>query len=195
VRGHRPGLGTPKGLTVDPDGTVYIADLGTSTLGPIRVVAPNDKDDDGFPDWVETGTGTYTGPTDTGTSGVRGDTDSDGCGDAAERRLVPPIDPNDPWDYYSVPVPALISAPDPTTDFRNNVVSAGDGQAVFAYFKVGAVAGSQVYEQDLNQNGIKDGEEYDRSALGVAKSGPPDGVVGAVDAQVAFSQFKSSYAC
>jgi hypothetical protein len=48
---------------------------------------------------------------------------------------------------------------------------------VFAYFKAGAKAGTPVYEQDLNRNGMRDGVEYDRTVVGPGHSGPPDGVV------------------
>jgi alpha-tubulin suppressor-like RCC1 family protein len=123
------------------------------------------------------------------------DTDADGCADLVELNLVPPTDPADGWDFYSVPVPALINAATPTTVFHDKVVSAADAQAVFVYFKVLAKTGSTAYEQDLNQNGIKDGVEYDRTSIGSGKSGPPDGVVSAQDAQLAFAQFKLNYSC
>ncbi len=123
------------------------------------------------------------------------DTDNDGCSDVYELGLVPPTNGLDPWDFYSVPVPALIAAPNPLVVFRDSAVGAGDAQAVFAYYKAGAKAGKPVYEQDLNNNGIKDGIEYDRSVLGPGHSGPPDGFVGAAEAQVAFAQYKLGYHC
>jgi len=79
--------------------------------------------------------------------------------------------------------------------FKDHAVSAGDAQAVFGYFKKAAKAGSPEYEQDLNGNGIKDGIEYDRSFVGPAHTGPPDGIIGASDAQLAFAQFKLGYHC
>jgi hypothetical protein len=79
--------------------------------------------------------------------------------------------------------------------FRDSAVTASDAQAVFAYFRAGARLGTTLYEQDLNQNGKKDGIEYDRSVLGPGHSGPPDGVVSAADAQLAFAQFKMGYSC
>jgi hypothetical protein len=112
-----------------------------------------------------------------------------------EPLLVPPTDPTNPWDFYSVPVPALFAAPNPLVVFKDSAVTAGDAQAVFAYFKAGAKTGKPVYEQDLNNNGVKDGVEYDRSVVGPAKSGPPDGTVTAKDAQLAFAQFKLGYHC
>jgi hypothetical protein len=112
-----------------------------------------------------------------------------------EPLLVPPTDPLDPWDFYSVPVPALFAAANPLIDFKDSAVGAGDAQAVFGYFKLAAKAGTAEYEQDLNGNGVKDGIEYDRSVAGAGMSGPPDGVVGASDAQLAFAQFKLGYHC
>ncbi len=125
------------------------------------------------------------------------DTDGDGCANPKEFLLVPPTDPNNPWDFFSVPVPALFVAPSPTTTFRDATVSAGDAQAVFGYFKVAAKTGSPEYEQDLNLNGIKDGVEYDRSVIvgSPGASGPPNGTISAADAQLAFAQFKRAYKC
>jgi hypothetical protein len=130
-----------------------------------------------------------------GTDPCNPDSDGDVCGDGAELLLVPPTSPTDAWDFYSVPVPALLAAPNPGTTFSNGVVSASDAQAVFAYFKAGATSADAVYEQDLNGNGRKDGEEYDRRVLGPGLSGPPDGAIGAQDAQLAFAQFKRAYSC
>ena len=119
----------------------------------------------------------------------------DGCPDVKESLLVPPTNPSDPWDFYSVPVPALTAAGSPLTDFRDSAVTTSDAQAVFAYFKQGAHAGAAIYEQDLNANGVKDGIEYDRSNAGGGVSGPPDGTVTTQDAQLAFAQFKKNYHC
>jgi sugar lactone lactonase YvrE len=126
---------------------------------------------------------------------VAWDSDGDGCPDAKEPLLNPPTDRNNSWDFYSVPVPALFAAPDPTTVFRDNTVGILDAQSVFAYFKKGAKTGTTEYEQDLNNNGIKDGVEYDRTVVGPAQSGPPDGTIGVLEAQLAFSQFKLAYHC
>lgn len=131
----------------------------------------------------------------TGVPGCGGDSDCDGCPDTGEGLLVPATDPHNRWDFFSVPVPALLAAPNPAIVFRDNAVIASDAQAVFAYFKAGAKAGTTVYEQDLNLNDVKDGQEYDRSVVGPGRSGPPDGVVTAQDAQVAFAQFKAGYSC
>jgi hypothetical protein len=126
-------------------------------------------------------------------AGCGGDFDCDGCGDGAEAGLA--LDPNDQWDFYNVPVPALAVAADPAAATRDHTVSAGDAQAVFTYFKAFAHTGTQVYEQDLDLDGVKDGIEYDRRSLGAASSGPPDGVISAQEAQLAFSQFRAGYHC
>ncbi len=147
---------------------------------------------------------------------TEGDWDSDGLTNLQEQNAAPtPVcrtrtetrvetvrscrkgwNPTDPWDFYNVPVPALFSAPDPTVVFKDGAIGAGDAQAVFAYFKKAAKSGSTEYEQDLNENGIRDGLEYDRSvAGGPGQSGAPDGVVSASDAQLAFAQFKRGYHC
>jgi hypothetical protein len=127
--------------------------------------------------------------------GDSADTDDDGCTDAWEPLQAPPTDPADPWDFFSVPVPALFAAPDPTISFKGDVISSGAAQAVFAYFKRAARTGSTEYEQDLNLNGTKDGLEYDRSVVGPGQSGPPDGAVAAADAQLVFRQFQFRYKC
>lgn len=134
---------------------------------------------------VPAATATAVGPAD--------DSDDDGCPDMKE--LAIGLDPKNRWDFYSVPVPALFAAPNPTGVIRDGIVSSGDAQAVFAYFKASAKAGKPVYDQDLNADGIPDGTEYDRSVVGAGASGAPSGVVGAAAAQVAFAQFRRRYHC
>ena len=87
--------------------------------------------------------------TDTRFGGVLGD----GCVDTED------ANPNDPWDFYSVPVPALVAASNPMTTFRDNAVTPFDAQAVWRYFIGGASAGMPIYEQDLNGNGVYDAGE------------------------------------
>ncbi|TAK62486.1 MAG: hypothetical protein EPO22_07485 [Dehalococcoidia bacterium] len=130
-----------------------------------------------------------------GTNPANPDTDGDGCGDGPEVRTFSRLDPLNQWDFFSVPVPALIGASNPQGIIRDGTVGAADAQATFAYFKAGAVAGRSVYEQDLNENGLRDGTEYDRSFVAPGESGAPDGVVSATDAQLAFAQFKFGYHC
>jgi glucose/arabinose dehydrogenase len=131
----------------------------------------------------------------TGTDPCRSDTDADACGDGHELQLVPPTDPLNAWDFYSVPVPALIAAGNPLGIAKDSAVSASDAQAVFAYFKALAATGTTAYEQDLNANGVKDGFEYDRSPAAGNRAGPPAGALSARDAQMAFAQFTLGYTC
>ncbi len=121
------------------------------------------------------------------------DDDGDACKSTSEPAFG--LNPLDSWDFYSVPVPSLLAAPNPRLVFKDSIVGAADAQAVFAYFKAGARAGTAVYVQDLNGNGVADGIEYDRSVVGPAHSGPPDGAVSAQDAQLAFAQYRLNYRC
>ena len=169
-------------LDADSDALSNAQELahGTNPCAP-------DTDGDTLPDGAEVNV--YT------TDPTKPDTDADACGDAKELVLVPPTSPVNRWDFYSVPVPALIAAPNPLGRVADHAVGPADAQAVFAYFKAGAHLGVTAYEQDLNGNGIKDGVEYDRTNLGGFASGPPDGVVSAAEAQAAFGQFKARYSC
>jgi hypothetical protein len=176
-------LNSPNGVAIDSSGNVFIADTENNRVRGVFLV---DTDGDGLGDGAETMI--Y------GTDPTKPDTDGDGCGDGKEVTF-PALDPTNPWDFYSVPVPALFAAPSPTTDFRDSSVTVTDAQSVFAYFKIGAKTGTPAYEQDLNLNGVRDGVEYDRTVVGPGKSGPPDGNVSVTDAQVAFSQFKLGYHC
>ncbi|HXF52248.1 MAG TPA: hypothetical protein VNM43_11260 [Dehalococcoidia bacterium] len=111
----------------------------------------------------------------------------DGCADSED------LNPDDPWgQVYTVPVPALLAA---AGGLRDNFVTIHDVQAIFAYFKADAVAGSPAYEQDANNNGVKDGWEYDRRLLTGGALGPPDGTITIHEVQVAFAQFKTSRHC
>jgi hypothetical protein len=126
---------------------------------------------------------------------VATDRDGDGCPDVKEPLLAPATAPDDPWDFYSVPVPALFASPNPLSDVKDNAVSGGDAQAVLAYAKQGLKIFTPAYHADLNGNGIWDGIEYDRSVVGPGLSGPPDGVVTGADAQLVFAQVKLGYEC
>jgi len=202
-----PGLGD----SIDPPATIDASSfLTTATAG---CVTTTDDDGDGMPNAYENShpclnanvnDGAVDADSDLltnlqefnlGTDPCNPDTDGDACGDGHEPLLFPAINPLDPWDFYSVPVPSLLAALNPLTVFKENHVTAGDSQAVFAYFKAGAHTGVLAYEQDLNANGVKDGIEYDRSVIGPAHSGAPDGSISATDAQLSFAQFKLGYNC
>ncbi|TAK62615.1 MAG: hypothetical protein EPO22_07345, partial [Dehalococcoidia bacterium] len=188
-------------ITSTPSITPTPTDTATATITSTPSITPTPTDTaTATPTPTVTPTPTITNtptitPTATATVNTTLDTDGDGCADVKEPLLVPPTDPNNPWDFFSVPVPALYAASNPLIVFRDSVVSATDAQAVFAYFKKAAKTGSLEYEQDLNGNGVKDGIEYDRSVAAPGVSGAPDGVVSATDAQLAFAQFKFGYHC
>jgi hypothetical protein len=179
------GTANCKGQTTDSDGDGIADDVDNCPT----VANPNqaDSDADGLGDACESSV--Y------GTNPLVADTDDDGCNDGPEVRTFSQLDPLNPWDFYSVPVPALVAAPNPQGLARDSTVAASDAQAIFTYFKSGAAAGKPIYDQDLNLNGTPDGIEYDRSVAGPGQSGAPDGVVSATDAQLAFRQFKLGYHC
>src|SRR4029078_9800601 len=52
----------------------------------------------------------------------------DGCLDVKESLLVPPTSTSNPWDFFSVPVPALFAATNPLVVFKDANVSAADAQ-------------------------------------------------------------------
>jgi hypothetical protein len=126
------------------------------------------------------------------------DSDGDGCPDINELSADPKAggmrDPNNPWDFFDVPVGVLTSAN--RNGARNRIVNLADAISVLYY--VGTVNGlgpnvnGVSYNSDLNNNGIPDGQEYDRTAsLDPTKpwlSGPPDGSVTVADAVAAFEQ-------
>ena len=67
--------------------------------------------------------------------GASYDADRDGCPDVKEASLNPPTDPHNPWDFYSVPTPALIAAQDPTIVMKDGAVTSADAQSVYTYFR------------------------------------------------------------
>lgn len=123
------------------------------------------------------------------------DRDNDACPNSFEPLQKRPLDSWNPWDFLSVPIPALFAAPDPKGLAAANVVGAAASQAIFGYYKAGAKAGATVYEQDLNLNGIPDGWEYDRSVIAPLHTGPPTGTVSAGAAQASFGQYKAHFQC
>lgn len=105
-------------------------------------------------------------------------------------------DPLNPWDFFDVPVPALL--PSNTTGVRNKLVSLSDVLADLTYVGTAAAnpnaanANGAKYGSDLNNNGVVDGREYDRAPSIVPgepwHSGPPNGVVTLGDVLVVLAQ-------
>jgi len=123
----------------------------------------------------------------------------DGCKDSEESGKNiggTPLSGTNPWDFYGVPSTALFKAPNPLTVFRASGSLSGAGaQAIFAYYKAGGNLGTVLYDQDLNQNNVMDGVEYDRKVSGGGPTLGPDGVIGAGEAQKAFAEFKAGLSC
>ncbi len=119
------------------------------------------------------------------------DSDGDGCPDARElgsdHRTGGQRDPSNPWDFFDVPTPALL--PSNTTGTRSKAITIGDAIAILAYIGTSASqpnsvnANGATYGSDLDNNGVQDGREYDRS-MGAAAWAPgaPSGAVSISDA-------------
>lgn len=134
---------------------------------------------------------------DYGFGALNADTDGDGCADVEESGPTPSLggdrDPANPWDFYDVPVPALIVNPAGTRD--KAIGTTTDVTALLKY--VGLTTSQLAYYVDLDGNGQWDGLQYDRTrSADPAKpwrSGPPDGGIGitsdviAMNAQVGHS--------
>jgi hypothetical protein len=160
----------------------------TDTPRPTRTPTPTNTPTPTF-----TPTATYT-PTATPTT--EPDTDGDGCDDTHEPLLVPPTDPVDPWDFYSVPVPALFSAPDRRPTSRTRPCRLPTVRRCTRTSRPGRTRGLRRTSRISTRMSVKDGVEYDRSQTGVpAQSGPPGGVIAASDAQLAYAQFTHHYSC
>jgi len=98
---HEAGLtnALPAGMTGDYPWTESVgddADCSPARIGQLKYAFSfdTDQDADGLADWVETGTGVYNGPTDTGTSPSEFDSDGDGLPDGQE--MADGTDPNNP---------------------------------------------------------------------------------------------------
>jgi hypothetical protein len=110
------------------------------------------------------------------------DTDGDGCADAQElgpnHALGGERDLNSPWDFYSVPVPALRIDPTGTRDSGIGVTT--DVVALLKY--AGLTSASADYTADIDGNDVLDGLQYDRITSSNPampwRSGPPDGGIG-----------------
>ncbi len=167
---------TPAGTaTPAPSGTATATPTATSTAAaatatPTATIPPTlDSDGDGCPDVRELGADWHTG-------GQR--------------------DPHDPWDFYDVPTPVLL--PNSQGGTRSHAVTLADVIAVLAY--VGTTESSPntanssgaMYGSDLNNNGVPDGQEYDRAASADSsqpwRSGPPRGFVNIGSAIVGLAQ-------
>lgn len=154
--------------TFTPTRTPTPTATATNTATPTATPTPVNTDGDGLPDDAELNT-YHTNP-------LLADTDGDGCGDGKEVGWGN-LDPLDPWDFYSVPVPALLLGQPSSRD--NAIGITTDLVALLQY--VGTAPGSQAYDQDMDGNGVADGRQYDRSLVmknGHNWPGPPDGGIG-----------------
>ncbi|MFH0907139.1 MAG: chitobiase/beta-hexosaminidase C-terminal domain-containing protein [bacterium] len=97
--GSTPTASSPAGTTVailystTLKARAYASGFAESAEGSASYTM-TDADADGLPNWVETGTGVYANPTNTGTSPTIADTDGDGFNDGLEVQRG--SDPNDP---------------------------------------------------------------------------------------------------
>ncbi|HEX5480364.1 MAG TPA: flexitail domain-containing putative surface protein [Dehalococcoidia bacterium] len=172
MRGSELGANTDAlNPDTDGDGLSDSAEIDTYHTDPLVA----DTDGDGLSDGDEVHT--YQ------TNALVADTDGDGCGDGREvgsdHRLGGQRDPNNPYDFYDVPAPALLNGytgqkPDGAVGVNSDVL------AVLAY--VGIPSNDPRYTQDLDGNGVSDGLQYDRTLSADPnqpwRSGPPDGGIG-----------------
>jgi len=120
------------------------------------------------------------------------DTDCDGCSDAEELGSNPALggtrDPNNPWDFYDVPVPSAFDGGtlgdrDQAVSMLNDVLSvleySGTWNGGLCNSGPDQIPGSpdgRCYNQDNNCDGRNDGLLYDRSA-GATWSDAPNGAI------------------
>ena len=170
-----------------------------------------DCDGGGVYDYVEERVGTdFTNNLDDVAQPVAKDSDGDGAADVEELpgalppkpgKDAPGFNPLDKFDLYDVPVPALLPVAGgaaAAVGTRNNAVTLSDAMAVLKY--VGCVMGltspnanGALYGSDLNNNGVPDGMEYDRTVPSLAPNPPwevqkPDGAITLSDAMAALKQ-------
>lgn len=129
------------------------------------------------------------------TTQAAADGDGDGCSDAKEGGLNHLLggdrDSGVSWDFYDVPVPAMIGT---TGGFRNGAIAINDTLAIVAYIGTMSSRPTQMnnsgarYGSDINANGVQDGAEYDRTPSTTPgkpwRAGAPDGAVTISDALI-----------
>ncbi|MCL5114051.1 MAG: SGNH/GDSL hydrolase family protein [Patescibacteria group bacterium] len=143
------------------------------------------------------------------------DTDGDGCPDVKELssdwKLGGQRDPNNRWDFFDVPVPAIsatnwnLPVDDPRRPKFDHIISAADAQAVFAYVgtRKGGPPNSRGFSYDTNYGykmgltndpNFTDGMFYDRTpstdSARFWRTGPPAGTINTQIAQLEFSLFQ-----
>src|SRR5207249_9355584 len=160
-------LDLPEAVASDAAGNVYIADTDNHRIRKIAVAA--DSDLDRCLDARELGPSHTTG-------GQR--------------------DPSNGNDFFDTPTPVLL--PSNTTGTRNKAITIGDVIAIVAYIGTSSAmpgtpnSNGATHGSDWNVNGTPDGQEYDRTAGGIAgqpwRSGAPNGAVSIADALVDLNQ-------
>ncbi|MBN1669426.1 MAG: VCBS repeat-containing protein [Kiritimatiellae bacterium] len=100
--------------------------IGGNVTGIDVALADPDSDTDGLPDWVETDTGIYAGPTDTGSSPTNSDTDLDGLSDGDEvgtHGTNPNLADSDLDGYTDAQELAMGTDPNDETDYPGSAVA------------------------------------------------------------------------
>jgi sugar lactone lactonase YvrE len=160
-------LCNPYAIGVDGEGGVFVGDYGNYRLLKYDGFSASDTDHDGCSDSVELGANQMSG-------GQR--------------------DPNDEWDFFDVPAPALTRTS--PNGARNRAVTIQDVIAIVSYIGTADNGPANMngvnYDTDYNGNTAKDGREYDRTPSTTPgepwRSGPPNGAVTIQDALVALAQ-------